>query len=224
MLESIFQLWYLWAIITIAFIYGLFKPKIKGFIGEKSVAFLLSRLDPTKYRVINDVMLDVDGKTSQIDHLVVSDFGVFVIETKNYKGWIIGEEHSESWTQVIYKRKEKLYNPIRQNYGHIQALKHHLKEFNQVRYIPIIVFSINADIKVKTTTHVIYSVNLLKVIRSYTDAILTEKEKEEIFNKITSLNIKGKDARIKHIDGIQQKKEERLSLIEKEICPRCGGN
>lgn len=224
MLKLITQLWYLWVLIVIAFLYGIFKPKIKGFIGEKTVAAILSRLEPTKYRVINDVMLDVEGKTSQIDHLVISDYGIFVIETKNYKGWIIGEEHSEYWTQLIYKRKEKLYNPIRQNYGHIQALKHHLKEFNQVRYIPIIVFSVNADLKVKTTSHVIYSVNLLKTIRSYSDVIISEKEKEDIFEKITSLNIRGKDVRTQHVEVIQRKKEDRQELIEKNICPKCGGN
>jgi len=54
---------------------------------------------------------------------VVSNYGIFVIETKNYKGWIIGNEFDDYWTQVIFKRKEKLYNPIKQNYGHIQALK-----------------------------------------------------------------------------------------------------
>lgn len=56
-----------------------------------------------------------------IDHVVISKYGVFVIETKNYRGWIIGNEKSEYWTQVIYKRKERLYNPIKQNYGHIKA-------------------------------------------------------------------------------------------------------
>lgn len=76
----------------------------------------------TKYKVLNNITLQTDGRTTQIDHVVVSNLGLFVIETKNYKGWIIGDEYSEYWTQVIYKRKEKLYNHIRQNYGHLMAL------------------------------------------------------------------------------------------------------
>ena len=64
----------------------------------------------------------------QIDHVVVSRKGIFVLETKNYTGWIFGNENSQNWTQVIYKRKEKFYNPIWQNFDHIQALKEFLGE------------------------------------------------------------------------------------------------
>ncbi|MDN5364321.1 MAG: hypothetical protein PWQ91_1383 [Eubacteriales bacterium] len=67
---------------------GLFLPKIRGFFGEKSVAFFLSRLDPAKYKVLHNVMLPAGSKTTQIDHIVVSNYGIFVIETKNYGGWI----------------------------------------------------------------------------------------------------------------------------------------
>ena len=91
--------------------------------------------------------------TSQIDHVVVSSKGIFVLETKNYTGWIFGSENSQNWTQVIYKRKEKFYNPIWQNFGHIQALKEYLGE-NTTQDIPfssIIVFSNEATLKFKET-------------------------------------------------------------------------
>lgn len=106
MLEAIFALRPLWGLVLLVAIFSIFKPKIKGFLGEKVVSAILSRLNPQKYTVINDVMLNINGKTSQIDHVVVSNYGIFVIETKNYKGWILGDERSEYWTQVIYKRKE----------------------------------------------------------------------------------------------------------------------
>ena len=110
-------------------------------------------------------MLQVDGKTSQIDHVVVSNYGIFVIETKNYKGWILGNEYDDYWTQIIFKRKEKLRNPIKQNFGHIRALEEHLKEFIGVKSISIVVFTTKADLKVKTQTDVVYTVNLLKTIK-----------------------------------------------------------
>jgi hypothetical protein len=69
------------------------SPKIKGIIGEKSISSILYFLDKSKYKVINNIVLKKDTKTSQIDHIVISDFGIFVIETKNYKGWIIGHEN-----------------------------------------------------------------------------------------------------------------------------------
>lgn len=67
------------------------------------------------YIVINNLKLNTKGTISQIDHLVVSNYGIFVIETKNYKGWILGNEDSQNWTQVIYKYKNKFYNPVLQN-------------------------------------------------------------------------------------------------------------
>lgn len=63
-----------------------------------------------------------DG-TTQVDHVIVSRFGVFVIETKNHKGWVFGEERSRKWAQVIYRNKYQFLNPLRQNYKHLKAVQ-----------------------------------------------------------------------------------------------------
>jgi Nuclease-related domain len=101
-IEMVTKLWYLWILVIVAGILEIFIPKIKGYLGEKSAAFFLSKLDKTKYKVINNIMLQVRNKMTQIDHVVVSNYGIFVIETKNYKGWIIGNEFDDNWKQVIY--------------------------------------------------------------------------------------------------------------------------
>jgi len=217
LIKVLTEFWYLWLFILTVFIFRLFKAKIKGIIGEKTISVFLSRLDPTKYKVINDLMLRTEGKTSQIDHVVVSNYGIFVIETKNYKGWIVGDEHSEQWTQVIYKRKEKFYNPIRQNYGHIQALKQNLQEYQELNFIPIIVFS------VKTNSKVIYSVNLLKTIREYMTERLTDQQKEAIYSKLITLNVCEKEDRTQHVVGINKKKAEVAQQLGSNRCPKCGG-
>ncbi len=101
------------------------SPKMKGRFGEAVVSVgALKRLDPKVYRVFNDIVLPrPDGKgTTQIDHVVVSPFGIFVIETKNYAGWIFGDETSRNWTQVIYGRKNRFQNPLHQNALHVRAL------------------------------------------------------------------------------------------------------
>lgn len=100
-------------------------PKVKGRIGEAFVSVAaLKRLDPKVYRVFNDLVLPrPDGKgTTQVDHVVVSPFGIFVIETKNYEGWIFGDENSRQWTQVIYGKKSRFQNPLHQNALHVRAL------------------------------------------------------------------------------------------------------
>jgi hypothetical protein len=215
--------WLFWIMVILAFIYGLFKPKIKGFMGEKKVSAILSLLDKEKYMLLNDVMLEYDGRTSQIDHILVSNYGVFVIETKNCKGWIYGDEYSQYWTQVIYKRKERLYNPIRQNYGHVQALKIALSEFGEIKFIPIVVFSVQADLKVETKSEVIYTVNLHKTIKKYSEEVLSDSVKEKIFNKILSLNVGDREKRREHVNSIREERRKVQNNVGANICPKCGG-
>jgi len=225
LIDMAIQFWYLWTLILFFGILQIFMPKIKGFFGEKSVAFFLSMLDKDKYKILNNVMLEINGKTTQIDHVVVSNYGIFVIETKNYKGWILGNEYEDYWTQVIYKRKEKLYNPIKQNYGHVQALREHLKDFPSINMHSIIVFTTKADLKVKTNTDVIYTINLPKTIKKY--SILenvSDTVKNEICSKLLSLNVDSKENRKKHIDAIHENKASIKNKIDSDICPKCGSS
>lgn len=225
LIEILKSTWYIWVLAIAVSILKLFLPKIKGYFGEKSVAFFLSRLDPEKYKVINNIMLQICGRTTQIDHVVVSNYGIFVIETKNYQGWIMGNEYDDNWTQVIYKRKEKLQNPIKQNYGHIQALKEVLSEqYPDINYISIVAFTTKADLKVKTTTDVVYTVNLPRTIRKYTAETTSDSVKKQIYSQLCSLNIDNKENRKSHVQAIHNNLSEKNSKIDNNICPKCGGN
>lgn len=189
-------------------------------IGEFFVNMQLKRLDKTEYSIYKDLYIPrEDGTTSQVDHVVVSKYGIFVVETKNYAGWIFGNETNPKWTQVIYKTKSKFLNPIIQNKGHIKALNSYLN-VDAKAYQSIIVFTLRSTLKkVETVTPVIYSIHLVKKIRSYTDVLINEEELILIQNKLTAVgktSIKGK---IKHVEQVKV-------VIEKEnstkICPRCG--
>ncbi len=199
-------------------------PRIKGYFGEKSVAFFLSKLDPQKYKVINNIMLQVGGRTSQIDHVVISNYGIFVIETKNYQGWILGNEFDDYWTQVIYKRKEKLNNPIRQNYGHIQALMEVLGECKEINYVSIVAFTTKADLKVKSNTDVVYTINLAKTIRKYSTETISDSIKEQIYEKLLSLNVDNTKNRKAHVEAIHSSIAEKTVKVAANLCPKCGGN
>lgn len=74
-------------IITLSFLLKYLKPKVKGIIGENQVSGVLRKLGK-EYVVIHNVKLNIRGSISQIYHVIVSDYRIFVIETKNYKGWI----------------------------------------------------------------------------------------------------------------------------------------
>ena len=216
-LQFFLRTWWLWLLLALLFLYQLLRPILKGYLGEKITGGILGRLDSSKYKVLNDVMVEVDSKTSQIDHVVVSNFGVFVIETKNYSGWIFGEERSRYWTQVKYKRKEKFYNPLRQNYRHVKALEAVLKDYPNLLFIPLVVFSTAADFKTDVGDKVVYSVRLLKTIRSYTEEVLSDAVRDEIYNKLASLNIVDRAAKRGHVRSIRKKIDN-----PGEVCPRCG--
>lgn len=100
--------------------------------------------------------------------------GIFVIETKNYKGWITGGEHSEQWTKNMYGKKYRFYNPLRQNYGHIKTLQSILN-VPENAYISIVTFSPKATIKVKTSEHVVYFSKIKKEIKGYTVRVIEEE-------------------------------------------------
>lgn len=91
----------------------------KGKYSERLVRNKIQKL-PEEYVVFNNLLFEDNEHSTQIDHIVVSPYGVFVIETKGYKGWISGGENSEYWTQTIYKSKHQFYNPIKQNAGHVR--------------------------------------------------------------------------------------------------------
>ncbi len=220
-IDVFIQTWYAWILILVIGI--LTTPKMKGFFGGKSVSFFLSKLEEDKYKVINNIMLKVNGKTVQIDHVVVSNYGIFVIETKNYKGWIIGNEYDDNWKQVIYKRKEKLHNPIKQNYGHIQALKEVLSGYNNLNFISIITFTTNADLKVNTKTEVVYTIKLVKTIKKYTIESISNSEREKIYTRLIALNVDSKVNRKEHVKAIHNNIKDKNEKISNNICPRCGG-
>lgn len=213
--DTILNLWPIFALVSLILTYRSLLPLIKGAEGELSVKVFLRFLKKKDYRVLNNLTLYGAGYKSQIDHVVVSKFGIFVIETKNYKGWILGGEHSQYWTQVIFKRKEKLYNPIRQNFGHIKALKFHLSGYPYTKYIPIVVFTNRATLKVKTNSDVIYTYRLLRTMKQYDQVVLSDTTKDDIYLLLKSRN---RDKRYMSIENL----DDSANQLPKELCPECG--
>ena len=111
-------------VIIICLVFG---RKIIGWFGEHWTKTLLQKLPKDKYTVINDVFIEVNGYTNQIDHVIVSPYGIFSIETKQYNGYITGDKYDKKWIRHSGKKKYYYTNPIRQNYGHIKALSQLLK-------------------------------------------------------------------------------------------------
>ena len=143
-------------IIILIILYIILKlnyPKFRGFMGEFWVKLELEKLPKDKYIILNDIMIKDEHGTHQIDYLVLSHFGIFVIEMKNYYGLIKGKEFDNKWCQFLGKTKNYFVNPLHQNYGHIKSLSNLLK-LDDKYFISIICFSNQAKIDVKSNSTV----------------------------------------------------------------------
>lgn len=177
-------------IILIAFIliilFRIKMPSIKGRLGENNVSNIFKRLSD-EYFVINDLLLKTSRGTTQIDHVVISKYGIFVIETKNYTGWIYGGENAENWTKNVYGNKYSFRNPLKQNYAHIKALMEILGISSFDVFVPIVAFSNQADIKVQCSKEVINFYELLRTISCYQQERLTDTEVQQYVHKLSNL-------------------------------------
>lgn len=212
--------------ITLFLILKINKPKIKGSIGESRIAGQLNKLNDKEYKVLNDIIIRTSKGSSQIDHIVISTYGIFVIETKNYSGWIHGNENSEYWTQTFYKSRNKFRNPVKQNWAHIYALKEVLSNYRFIKYHPIVVFVGSAELKnITSQIPVVYDNELFQIIsRKNIRQSLSISEVETIADQLIKLNIQNKETRKKHVHQIHQNTYERIQKEISLVCPRCGGN
>ena len=156
------------------------SPKQKGKRGEKLVAGRLRKGLPDEYRILNDIYLPLpDGTTTQIDHIVVSQYGVFVVETKTYSGWIFGDEKSSVWTQSIYRKKSRFQNPMRQNYRHICALADNLG-IDKSYFTGVVAFTGDCTFKTEMPDGVAYSRRAADYIRSHKVPKIKVKQLDEL--------------------------------------------
>jgi len=164
------------------------KSSFKGFLGETiiNVAMWL-KLEKDVYHRLNNVTLPLpNGGSTQIDHVIVSIYGIFVIETKNYKGWIFGSEAQRQWTQVIMGRKYKFQNPLRQNYLHIKTLADLLDlEINYFHSMIAFIGECELKTRDELPEHVLTG-GMVSYVKKKQDKILTEKEVKSIVEQIES--------------------------------------
>jgi DNA-binding FrmR family transcriptional regulator len=198
-------------------IYGsMYRNKLKGKIGEYITQKVIeSYCNKRGYSYLYDVMIKNEMiETSQIDHLIITRKGIAVIETKFHDGTIYGSEFDENWTYITRdnenrKHKNYYHNPIRQNYGHIEALKKIVDK--DVQYYNIVLFIDSVNLKKSEVANKFtkygYTYDLNKMLESFdslSEKKISSEEAYEIYNKIKEANIVDKQLRQEHIDRIKQ--------------------
>lgn len=213
----------LWYLIPLAILAGLFKsPWFKGVLGEFQVNLLLKLfLSKDKYHLIKNVTLPTKDGTTQMDHILVSQYGVFVIETKNMKGWIFGSSNQKQWTQKIFKHSSKFQNPIHQNYKHIKTLESCLN-IPLESIFSVIVFVGDSTFKTAMPRNVTYAAGCIKYVKSINAEILTQKQVHDVINTIKSgrlqPSIKTNREHVAHVKQIINSKKS------DKACPKCGSD
>ena len=214
-------------VILMVFITGavliLRTPTGKGWLGETIIKIAIGKngYDEKKnHYVIHDLIIEVaPGKTSQIDHIVINQNGIFVIETKNYSGRIYGTETQHEWTQVLQygKIKNRFYNPVKQNATHIYRLEK-LLETNLPIY-SVVVF-IQANIDNVRASNVIPCKNLRFFLKIHTSTSISPEKMKETYQKILEIKENSTVTAQEHIMNIYTMQEK----VKYNICPRCNGN
>ena len=98
-------------------------------------------------------------------------------------------------------------NPIKQNSGHAKTLEK-LLELPKDSFIPIVVFTEDGILKVKTSKIVINTKDLSKTIVSFNNKIIEENQVKIIADKILNENIDSKETRREHIKNVKKKQNE----------------
>lgn len=175
--------------------------------GEKEIAHILAEgLSYKDYFIFNNITIPSEKNgSSQIDHLVVSRFGIFVIESKDYKGWIFGSKEEDKWTQSLPggKNKFQFQNPIHQNWSHIMSLKSLLPTVSENVYQSIVVFTGYCEIKTQPIENVVSSKDLVGCILKHTDSKLSEDNLHMVIGKLSYMCQTVDISLSQHIDNLR---------------------
>lgn len=186
---------------------GSYQAKVSGDYGEYSLSSILKSL-PDCYHIIDDVLLMTKNGSTQLDHIIVSPFGIFVIETKNHKGIIFGDVSGKVWTQVLNGRGHfTFYNPVWQNAGHLKHLIEQLK-IRESYFTGVIVFTnTNVNLDNIDCPFCIHVNQIYDYIMSFTNIILNEEQVWEAIRRIDKIDRSGYENNLKHIEYVNKFKE-----------------
>lgn len=153
------------------------------------------------YHRYHDVIVPGHDGTTQIDHILVSVFGLFVIETKNMQGWIFGSENQSRWTQVIYGKKTQFQNPLHQNYRHTRCLADYLQiDHNLIR--PIVFFIGECEFKTPMPPNVLLS-GLSSYVKRFKHPVLIPPRMADIEQQIQMLKNDPRLTKCAHLESLR---------------------
>lgn len=182
----------------------------KGFAGEFRVrlsAWVF--LDRNQYKALHNVTLPTHDGTTQIDHIFVSRYGIFVVETKNFGGWIFGDPDQATWTQQLYSKTFTFQNPLRQNYKHTKALAT-LLDIPHTKIHSVVVFVGDSRFKTAMPDNVTQADGYIRYIQSKQARLFTQAEVDTMVRAIKTRRLAPSLATTRaHVRQLEQRHKNR---------------
>ena len=181
--------------------------QIKGEMAENEVATILSHFENENCRVIHGCLFEfADGNTTQIDHIIINQKGVYVIETKNYSGEIF-KINDKQWCHRNGRYENYFYSPVMQNENHIKAIMKKIGLNDKKYFHSIIAFSEKAQLPLVNheSVPVIHIRDLGKELQKDSDVLITANSVNTIYNAIIKANKNSKTYMRKHINNVKRK-------------------
>lgn len=215
-----------------------YEGSSRGFIGFPSFPFFdrgkqgewfvndnISAL-PEGYHVINDLLIRFGSYQScQIDHVVVSTKGIFVIETKNLNGTIVGDGNKDYWTQYLGGKDFNLYNPEKQNNGHINCLKLLLRSVADKDFHSIVAFTNRSELKLRNLKGAVIHISQIRHhILQFQEPCIPEEKIPLIVNLLTKYTSYSREEEVAHKREVREIQSRRQERIAAGRCPNCGGD
>ncbi len=207
---------------------SIFDDEWVGKRGEKLTERELKwvRLFGRKGKILRNVYIPKDnGETSEIDVVYVTQKGIFVIESKNFSGWIFGDDKYAYWTASLPNgKKNRFYSPVKQNETHMRWLGKYLESLNykSVPLFSLIVFSERCELKKMTIeredVRVIKRDRLYANIRDMWDNLedsVSIEDVESMTSELKKLTNQPKSVKQAHIDDINKKYSKTKEKSEK---------
>ncbi|WP_436863305.1 nuclease-related domain-containing protein [Acinetobacter haemolyticus] len=203
-------------LLMLAVVTYLKSPNFKGKVGEFMVSEHVANYLSAEYILLNNCTLpDQKDGTTQIDHILISPYGVFIVETKNYTGWIFGNARQKQWTQKIYKKSYKFQNPLHQNYKHIKVLEMVLSDVVDPQYLhSIVVFTARSEFKTDMPENVFRSKAWIEYVKRFDQQVISPMKLKRIKYRIEKevLEPSWKTNRL-HVEHLKQKQIEKKSTV-----------
>jgi hypothetical protein len=195
----------------VGFVMGRYSAHRAGSFQNSGEALLaravLKNFRPPEHHLMNHVTLQMKDGTTQIDHILVSRFGVFVIETKDYKGWIFGNANQAVWTQVLFNAKFKFQNPVQQNFRHVSAVRDLLDFLPPDAVKSVVVFTGEAEFKTEVPQGVFSSLaGCIEYLRQQTVEVMSINRVQFCVGRLETarLAVSGKTD-VEHVESLARR-------------------